>query len=68
MKDIKDGVYSLDRNHDLVYSEDDEKRTGKGFYVQRYPGGECSQSFAQPFDAMDALKTNQLTFNNEEDK
>jgi len=45
---------------DLIYSEDDDNRSGAGWYFQK--GGSVSQSFTTQLDAIIGYKMDHLIF------
>ena len=49
------GLIALSREVELVYSPDDAAETGKGYYLQRYPGGATSPLYRTQQDAMKAF-------------
>jgi hypothetical protein len=46
---------AIDQNHDICYSPDDDAKSGKGWYVQRFPDHATSQLFATAVEAIQAL-------------
>lgn len=48
-------LIATSKDIDLIYSSDDAAETGKGYYLQRVPGGETSQSFKTQAEAQRAF-------------
>jgi len=53
-------IVKEDDTHDLMYSQDDDDRNGKGYYWHKVNGS--SQSFTTMKEAINAYKNNKVTF------
>lgn len=52
----------IDMEYEIIFSECDEESSGLGWYVQRFPDGETSQSFKSKEDAREAYWNDELIF------
>ncbi len=59
---VEGTIWQVTKNIDLVYSQWDDEENGEGWYLQKYPGGICSQLFPSDYHALKALKDNKVTF------
>lgn len=62
LRQLTENIWQVDKNTDLVYSRDDEERYKKGWYLQKYPGGVCSQLFETDTQAISSLKKGNVKF------
>ena len=60
---IMDNIWRVTESVDLVYSSLDEEETGKGWYLQKYPGGKVSELYRNDYEAIKALKNKTVKFN-----
>jgi hypothetical protein len=63
LKQVAENIWRVNSNVDLVYSELDEEEKGTGWYLQKYPGGKCSQLFRNDYEALKSLKEDKVVFN-----
>lgn len=59
---VNETMWHVTKSIDLVYSGGDDEREGKGWYLQQFPGGKCSELFASDYLAVKALKENKVIF------
>ncbi len=59
---LMDNIWRVTDNIDLVYSEYDDNKTGKGWYLQQFPGGKCSDLFRNDYEAIKAFKNKTVNF------
>lgn len=63
LREMVDGtVWQVTNNIDLVYSQYDDEETGKGWYLQKFPGGLCSDTYPSDYHAIKALKNKEVKF------
>lgn len=62
LKQMTENIWIVTDNVDLVYSSLDEEETGKGYYLQKYPGGLTSGLYATDAEAIQAHKNNTAVY------
>jgi len=62
LKQVSENIWRVSPNIDLVYSSLDDDEKGTGWYLQKYPGGKCSQLFRNDYEAIKALKEKKAVF------
>jgi hypothetical protein len=62
LRQVMENIWQVNKDVDLVFSEGDEERYGAGWYIQKYPGGLCSQLFKSDMEAVKSFKEGKCTF------
>lgn len=59
---LMENIWQVTKDIDLIYSEYDEYQSGKGWYLQKFPGGLTSDLFRTDNEAVKALQNGKVIF------